>query len=123
MPILEVEIVLKSGEVLPADLAARIADEAAWVFTLSPGTTWVKVSAVPPHLYAEDGGGPPAGVHPVFVKVLRARRPAGEELAAEVRHLTEVIAQASNCPSANVHVEYLPDAAGRVAFGGNLVGE
>lgn len=85
MPILEVEIVLKSGEVLPTDLAARIADAAARVFILSPGTTWAKVSAVPLHLYAEDGGGPPAGVHPVFVKVLRAHRPTKEELAAEVR--------------------------------------
>lgn len=75
MPILEVEIVVGPEEELAPGLAGRLADAAAAVFAIPPGRTWVRLRALPCDRYAEDGGGPPAGVRPVFVSILKARRP------------------------------------------------
>ena len=118
MPILDVEL---TGET-PADsagLARRIADAAGDVFGTPPSRTWVKLRSL--HAYAENGAGPPAGVQPVFVSVLLARPPEGEERAAQVEALTRALAEACARPVENVHVLYAPAAAGRVAFGGRLL--
>lgn len=121
MPILEVELVLRPDEVIAAGLAALIADRAAAVFGAAPGRTWVRLRTLPPSHYAEDSGGPPPGVSPVFVTVLHARLPGAAALAEEARQLAETIAAACDRPTDNVHVFYQPDGAGRVAFGGKLV--
>ncbi len=121
MPILEIEVVLRPEETLPPTLAAACADSAAAVFGASPGRTWVRLRTLPDGHYAEDHGGPPLDVHPVFVTVLHAHRPKGEALTAEVQRLTNAIAAASGRPADQVHVLYQPDAAGRMAFGGQLV--
>jgi phenylpyruvate tautomerase PptA (4-oxalocrotonate tautomerase family) len=121
MPILQVEIVLRAGEVLPDRLAADIADRAAQVFGAAPGRTWVRLHALPRDQYAEDGGGPSRGVYPVFAGVLHRQRPAGDDLRQEVGRLTTVIAEACGRPPENVHLFYEPDALERVSFGGKLV--
>jgi phenylpyruvate tautomerase PptA (4-oxalocrotonate tautomerase family) len=121
MPILEVEIVLAAGEALAPGLAGALAERAGAVFGAAPGRTWVRLRAMEREQYAEDGGGPPAGVHPVFVTVLKARWPERDQLAAEVAQLTAAVAQVCGRPAENVHVAYLPEGAGRVAFGGRLV--
>lgn len=121
MPILDVEIVVPPGEVLDPGLARVLADRAGEVLGMPSGRTWVRLRTLPRDRYAENGGGPPAGVCPVFVTVLKARFPTPEELPDEVSRLTTAVAKACQRPGANVHVLYLPEARGRIAFGGNLV--
>jgi hypothetical protein len=117
MPILEVEVV--GVPEAPGGLAGVLADEAARALA-SPGRTWVRLRVLPEDRYAEDGGGPPAGVRPVFVRVLRAELPARETLESEALLLAEAVARACRRPVENVHVLYEPPARGRVAFGGKL---
>jgi phenylpyruvate tautomerase PptA (4-oxalocrotonate tautomerase family) len=121
MPIVDIEIVLLPGEAMRSGLAAEIADRCGRVFGSPPGHTWVKLRPIRRDHYAENGGGPPDDVRPVFATVLTARFPAPDVLPVEVAHLTETIAQATGRPEDQVHVIYLPEGAGRVAFGGRLV--
>ena len=123
MPILEIEIVARPGESLSPGLAAEIADRAAEILDSRPGGTWARLRTLPAEAYAENGGGPPDGVYPVFVTVLKSRLPAQDELAHEAEALAAAIGQAANRPQENVHILYLPEGLGRVAFGGRLLGE
>jgi phenylpyruvate tautomerase PptA (4-oxalocrotonate tautomerase family) len=117
MPILDVRLIADSA---PPDLAQRIADAAAGVLGSPPRGTWVAIDLVPPARYAENGGAEP-GVAPVFVRVLLRDGAAREGLADQVAALTRAIASCCGRPVDNVHVLYEPAAAGRLAFGGNLV--
>jgi phenylpyruvate tautomerase PptA (4-oxalocrotonate tautomerase family) len=121
MPILDIEMAICQDEALAPGLAADIADRSGEVFGSPPGSTWVKLRAIPCDHYAENGGGPPDGVYPVFVSVLKARLPAPDALRAEVARLTAAVAEATGRPAENIHIVYLPAGAGRVAFGGELV--
>jgi phenylpyruvate tautomerase PptA (4-oxalocrotonate tautomerase family) len=121
MPILDIEIVLRDGESLPPNLASKLAEAAAQVFRTPPGRTWVRLKPLLPENYAEDGGGPPDGIRPVFVSVLKAERPEAVELEIEIAGLTGAVARICDRSRANVHVFYEPDAKGRVAFGGKIV--
>lgn len=121
MPILDVELVLAPGETPVSDLAARLADAAGEVFGSEPGHTWVKLRFLDASLYAENAS-PAVQALPVFVTVLKSKSPTGAELATEIRNLTEAIAGICDRPAENVHLLYQPDAAGRAAFGGNVVG-
>jgi phenylpyruvate tautomerase PptA (4-oxalocrotonate tautomerase family) len=121
MPILEIEIVTRPAEVLRSDLAAEIADRAGEVFGSAPGATWVRVHALPAESYAENGGGPPAGVYPVFVSVLKSKLPDATGLEREARQLAETVGRTCSRHPENVHILYLPEGAGRVAFGGNVI--
>lgn len=121
MPIVDVELVVDAGQILAAGLAARLADAVGTVFGTPVGRTWVRLRALPASQYAENGGGPHGGIRPVFVSVLKSVRPEGERLRDETRLLTEAIAAVCDRPAENVHVLWLPDAKGRMAFGGTLV--
>jgi hypothetical protein len=121
MPILLVELVTAPGETVPDGTAAAIADAAAAVFAAPAGRTWVRLHALPALAYAEDGGGPPTGVRPVFVQVLKASVPDRPELEREATALAAAVARACHRPVENVHTVYEPPAAGRMAFGGALV--
>ena len=121
MPILDVEIVLCPDEALAPGLAAEIADRSGEIFGSPPGSTWVKLRAIPRDHYAENGGGPPDGVLPVFVSVLKARLPLPDVLLNEVGRLTAAIAQTTGRPKEHVHIVYFPEGAGRAAFGGEMV--
>ncbi len=122
MPILDIEIVGEPTDA-PADLALRLAEAAGQVLASRPMGTWVKLRWLPAERYAENGGGPPGGVLPVFVRLLTARNPPAGVGAREARDLTQAIAQACERPAENVHICYQAPAAGRVAFGGQLVPE
>jgi len=121
MPILEVEVVVEPGEDLAGDLAGRLADAASKVFESAPGATWVRLRPLPESNYAENEGGPPDGVRPVFVTVLKRRLPDPDERADECRALTQKLAAILDRPPENVHLLYLPEGAGRVSFGGRLL--
>jgi hypothetical protein len=118
---LEVEIVARPGERLRGSLAVNVADRAAEVFGTPTGHTWVRLRILALEQYAEDGGGPEPGVHPVFVSVLKAELPEADVLAAEIEGLTEAIATACDRRPQNVHIRYEPAGGGRMAFGGRLV--
>jgi phenylpyruvate tautomerase PptA (4-oxalocrotonate tautomerase family) len=121
MPILDVEIVLEPGEALRPELAGELADRAGEVFAAAPGTTWVKLRTIPVEHYAENQTGRPADIRPVFVSVLRAKLTPLNERQREVTRLTEAIAHTCRRSPENVHILYLPEGAGRMAFGGTLV--
>jgi len=121
MPILDVEVVLEPGEALRPELAGELADRAGEVFGASLGTTWVKVRAIPAEFYSENQTARPTDVYPVFVSVLKAKLPPLDELQREVTRLTEAVARICRRPLENVHILYLPEGAGRVAFGGRIV--
>jgi hypothetical protein len=121
MPILEIEIVTRPGEVLPPGIASEIADRAGEIFASTPGGTWVRLRALPDASYAENGGGPPLGVHPVFVTVLKSRLPDSDELEQEAARLAAAVARICGRPAENVHILYLPEGSGRVAFGGKII--
>ncbi|HSF80058.1 MAG TPA: hypothetical protein VLA49_02425 [Anaerolineales bacterium] len=131
MPILEIEIVLQPGEIPVSDLAQIAADRAAQVFGGPPGHTWVRLRLLPAGQYAENSGGTPGGdtpgsepppeVYPVFVTVLKAQPPEPPALQQELSQLTRALAEVCARPEENVHILYLPPAAGRMAFGGQLV--
>ena len=104
-------------------LAADIAQFAGEIFGSPAGNTWVKIRSLPVTNYAENDPGVRDPVCPVFVSVLKATLPAGVEMQREVTRLTAMIAQVCNRPAQNVHILYLLAEAGRVAFGGQLVGD
>lgn len=120
MPIVDVEIVLRAGEVLRTGLAAELADRAAAVFDAPTGTTWIRLRSLPAEQYAENGSSRPAEVYPVFITVLKARLPDPAGLQREAAQLAEAFAQPCDRPVENVHIIYLTEGTGRVAFGGRL---
>lgn len=120
MPILDVEIVTHPDENVRPDLAKELANQAGEIFHSPPGNTWVKIRFIASENYAENSNAS-SDVFPVFVSVLKARVPSLEALQAEVTRLTVVIAQVCNRPQENVHILYLTEGAGRVAFGGKLL--
>jgi phenylpyruvate tautomerase PptA (4-oxalocrotonate tautomerase family) len=118
MPIVDVEVV--SGG-LPAGLAQALADAAGSVFGSSPGQTWVRLYALPPASYAENGGDMLPDAAPVFVTVTKRALPPRTSLVQEIDALTHAIAAVVGRPAHRIHVQYAPGAAGRMAFGGMLV--
>jgi enamine deaminase RidA (YjgF/YER057c/UK114 family) len=112
MPILEIAVVGAAR----AD-AQTLADRTGRVLGSEPGRTWVRLSIIDEANYAENLTS--GGVLPVFVRVLLRDPP--DDRAEVARALAVEIAQALARPLANVHVVFEPAAAGRIAFGGELV--
>ncbi|HVF25616.1 MAG TPA: hypothetical protein VNA23_06985 [Anaerolineales bacterium] len=117
MPIVDIEFVLKPNEIIQSETVEELADQLGVIFGSPKGTTWVKVHTVEKHLYSENGGRPD-GIFPVFVSVLKSILPGKDEMQREVEMITGAVAQIYGRPSGNVHVIYLSEGKGRVAFGG-----
>ena len=116
MPIVDVTVVdLPSRE----GLAQRIADLAGEALGAEPGHTWVRLRALPAEDYAENHDRDWEAAPPVFVEVQLRALPDARE--AVIRALTEAVARACGRATSQVHVTLRPDAAGRIAFGGELV--
>ena len=120
MPILSVEIVVRPDEHFPANLAMELVDRTGEIFDSAPGRTWVTVHFLSRENYAENLS-QSEEIFPVFVSVLKAKLPSPDLLQAEVARLTELLAQICHRPAENLHIIYLPEGAGRVAFGGKLL--
>ncbi|MDT9001568.1 hypothetical protein RQP53_19990 [Paucibacter sp. APW11] len=122
MPIVDVELVCSSEREAPPVSASALASALGAVFGSAPGRTWVRVRFLPLSAYAENECELVAEQLPVFVTVLQAHWPTGEAFAEQVRQVTRAVAGCLSLPSGLVHVQYAPEAAGRQAFGGDLVG-
>jgi phenylpyruvate tautomerase PptA (4-oxalocrotonate tautomerase family) len=121
MPIVDVELVYAADREPPQVSASVLASVMGTVFGSPPGRTWVRVHYLPSSAYAENDRELDLEALPVFVTVLQAQPPEGEVLAREVVEVTRSVAQCVARPMELVHVQYAPPAAGRQAFGGNLV--
>ena len=120
MPILNVEIVTQPDEHIRPGLAMELANRTGEIFASPPRSTWVKVYLLARENYAENTGTSEL-ISPVFVSVLKTKLPSHAVLQMEVAKLTNVIAQICNRPQENIHIIYLPEGTGRVAFGGRLL--
>lgn len=121
MPIVDVEIVRRPGEVQPPDLAKAIADHVGEIFRTPVGTTWVKLRWLLSENYAENATTHELAFFPVFVTILKASQLERSALQEEITLLTRALAILCQRPEQNVHILYLPPAAGRIAFGGKLI--
>jgi phenylpyruvate tautomerase PptA (4-oxalocrotonate tautomerase family) len=121
MPIVDVELVVADNEQVPSNLATTLADAAGKLFGTSAGQTWVRLHRLPLQDYAENELGPPPGIRPIFVTVLKAKVPPLNELKRELEQLAEMIGHICGRPIENVHIFYQPEGRGRVGFGGRLV--
>ena len=121
MPIVDIELVCATETEIATAKADLLADALGDVFGSPPGRTWVRLRFLGSAAYAENRSEPQESGLPVFVTVLHAHPPAGEALAAEVRAVTHAVANGLARPFERVHVQYAPAAAGRQAFGGDLV--
>ena len=121
MPIIDIQIIVDRDETLPEDLAAGLANRLGQALGLAPGRLWLRLQTLPSARYAENAAAPALAALPVFVTVMHAQALQGGALQAEVLALTQAIATTLGRPGAQVHIEYAPPGAGRVAFGGTLV--
>jgi len=121
MPIVEVEVVCHGEAEFNRLSAAALANALGRVFGVQPGTSWVKLRFLGEGGYAENESTLEPSELPAFVSVLHARVPQGEALATEARAITNAVALCLGRAPERVHVRYEPSAAGRQAFGGNVV--
>lgn len=117
MPIVDIELVVREGEVLADAMASTLADALGEVFGVEPGRLWVRVRTLPDSQYAENLSAPP---HPVFVTLLLGEHPRLDLRKLQMRQVAEVVGRTCRCPVENVHVLLEPPARGRIAFGGEL---
>jgi phenylpyruvate tautomerase PptA (4-oxalocrotonate tautomerase family) len=121
MPIVDVQLVVPGTEGVPPGLAQAVADALGHLFELPPGRTWVRTSTLPAANYAENGLPLVQDGMPVFVTLLLAIPPEGEDRANQAARITTAVALAVGRDRSNVHIEYAAAGKGRVAFGGVLV--
>lgn len=121
MPILNVQVVAWEEDAISTEWVQQIADLAGVVFETSPGQTWVKLSRLDRSLYAENNSEPDQVPCPVFVSVTKKEIGDVVTVREEMKQLTDGIAGILGCPGENVHIQFEPDAVGRIAFGGKLV--
>lgn len=121
MPIVDVEVVCDPAAPPEIGTAQRIADEVGRRLAAPKGSTWVRLRWLAADAYAENEAAVGADELPVFALVLHKQPPQGSELEAQVVNVTQAIALALQRSPERVHVQYAPPAAGRQAFGGQLV--
>lgn len=121
MPIVDVELVVASGATVAQGLAQALSDAIGDTLRSPPGQTWVRLYLLPYEHYAENHSSLGLTDLPAFVRVMQRQPVEGADRADEVMALTQAIALVLRRPADRVHIEYAPAAAGRVAFGGNLV--
>lgn len=124
MPIVVVELL--SPEPPPDALASRLADALGPIFESPVGHTWVRCSSCDPRHYAESADPTSSAPRPTppswaFVRVTLRAPPDEDGRAGLAARIAAVVAEATARPLEDVHVLFEPPAAGRIAFGGELV--
>jgi enamine deaminase RidA (YjgF/YER057c/UK114 family) len=113
MPILDVTIV---GEA--ALDAQALADEVGAILKTERAHTWVRVHRIARAEYAENAD--PNAPSPIFATLVLRALP--DDRASIARALSEAIAKLADRPLDLVHFLFEPPAAGKIAFGAELVG-
>ncbi len=117
MPILDFEIIGPLDE--KSNLSQILADAAADILKSKPGNTWVKLHFLSTDQYGENGGSE-EGVFPIFISILLGQNPDEKVRSKIALELAEAASNVFNRPKENIHIIFLPDAIGRIAFGGHL---
>jgi len=121
MPIVDVELVCESEAEFRAISAEALANALGVILGSQSGNTWVRLRYLSSACYAENLVAGSQAELPVFVTVLLAHPPVESALVEQVAALTKAVANGVGRSSELVHVQYSPAAAGRQAFGGELV--
>jgi hypothetical protein len=121
MPIIDIQFVLPKTETLPEGLAQNLVDRLGKVLSVQPGHLWLRLQVLPASSYAENESSVAEHDLPIFVTVMHAKSPTGKALESEAIAVAQAVAEAVAKGRTQVHVEYAPSGAGRIAFGGNLV--
>ena len=121
MPIIDVELVCESEAEFDAVSSTDLANAIGDALQSPPGRTWLRLRFLGRAGYAENQVSVAEDELPAFVTVLHARPPVEAALASEVSAVTKAVAEVIGRPVERVHVQYAPAAAGRQAFGGQLV--
>ena len=121
MPIVDVELVCESEAEFRAISAEALANALGVVLGSQSGNTWVRLRYLSSAYYAENLVAGSQAELPVFVTVLLAHPPVESAIVEQVAALTKAMANSVGRSSELVHVQYAPAAAGRQAFGGELV--
>ncbi len=121
MPIVTIQIVDNPSNSGPsAKGIQKLTDELGGIFKSDAGTTWVKIQHINHGHYAENKIRPDSRARPIFVEVLKRTLEERPLLRKEAQQIATVVANELSRPVENVHVLYLPEGDGRIAFGGNL---
>ncbi len=81
----------------------------------------MRIRHFPRDRYAENQTRIDPSTRPVFITVLKSRLGDENELAAEAKAIAGTVSGLLGRPVQNTHVLFQPDAAGRIAFGIELV--
>ena len=121
MPILDIEVVKPKADPAYDEVTVQsLADAAGVLLDSAPAGTWVKLNYIDSDQYAENQGRPATEAWPVFVEVLQYSLPPEDQLARQSKALALEIGKALGRPTKNIHIYYLPEGKGRIAFGGEL---
>jgi hypothetical protein len=121
MPIVDIQFVLPKAESLPEGLAQSLVDRLGHTLSVQPGRLWLRLQVLPASQYAENESSIPEHDLPVFVTVIHAKSPTGSALEAEALSVAQAVAEVLAKRRTQIHVEYAPSGAGRIAFGGHLI--
>ena len=121
MPIIDVQFVLPRAETLPEGLAQDLVNRLGKVLSVQPGHLWLRLQVLPASNYAENESSVSDHDLPIFVTVMHAKSPTGKALESEAVTVAQAVAEVIAKDRTQIHVEYAPSGAGRIAFGGNLV--
>lgn len=122
MPIVNVECLIENDtDRYDGDSVQALADALGDLFESEPGTTWVKMFYLSRDDYAENRATLDPEDRPVMVEVLKRSLPDQQALSGEADQIASIVADVLSRPRDNVHVIYLREGAGRVAFGGKLI--
>jgi hypothetical protein len=121
MPIVDIQFVLPKTALLPEGIAQSLVDRLGRVLAVPPGHLWLRLQVLPASQYAENESSVSEPELPIFVTVMHAKSPSGKALEEEAMAVAQAVAEVVAKGRTQVHVEYAPSGAGRIAFGGNLV--
>lgn len=122
MPIITIKLLAENPQkTIPTLQVQELADRLAALFNTGRRQTWVTVECQPRAHYAENWVASGDVVYPTFVEVLKAKLSEPDELAAEAEQIATIVSSVLGCPKENTHILYLPEAVGRIAFGGKLL--
>lgn len=122
MPIIDIELVEDEvPQPVSAEIVQALADGLGELFGSHQAGTWVRMRYLPRGQYAENQEVVDQSIRPVFVTVLKADSGDEQLRASEAKAIADEVSRLLQRPVQNTHILFQPDAAGRIAFGGELV--